>query len=368
MFADGTARAVVLSSGGVQKVAFGGTASFTVVGNVGEEFVFSGATASDTSVQAGGSAMVSSGGTTTGARLSGGFALVSSKPAAAPNATTVLAGGEQDVFGAASATVVSNGGLEVIEFAASASGAIVRNGGFQNVFGSAGGTVVSSGGFQYVYGGTASGTVLSGGSAHVASDVDVLGASIDGGTFEIVSGGADDSGVVGFTGPGTLKIDAGTPAVVVSGFHYGDSVDFAAIAPASSTVAPSGGNTVIDGVTFIGSFATAGPRALTLTQDAGSGTLVGIACFAAGTRIATETARLRYPVERLAVGEAGDHAHRGVRRRGAGDLDRPPPAGLPPASAATERVRVGAGSRARVRLPPAVSRFVAVAGSRRLHR
>ena len=242
---------------------------------------------------------MSSAGTTSDSVVSGGLETVLSSGAA--DATTVLAGGKLDVSGTATGTVVSNGGVEIVESGATATGAIVRTGGFENVFGSVGGTTVSSGGSQYVYAGSASGTTLSGGFEHVASGAAVQAVTVNGGSFEIVSGGADDSGAITFSGPGLVKIDAGTPFASISGFQYGDSVDFAAIAPASTTVTPNGGNTVIDGVTFAGSFVTAGPGALTVSPDAGSGTLISIACFAAGTRIATD--RGEVPVERLAVGD-----------------------------------------------------------------
>ena len=250
-------------------------------------------------VSHGGNQIVSSAGTTSRSMLSGGVETVSTSGAA--DATVVFAGGKLDVSGTATGTMVGNGGVEIVESGATAIGTMVSTGGFENVFGSAGGTTVGSGGSQYVYAGSASGTTLSGGFEHVAAGAEIAAIDIDGGSLEIVSGGAGDSGTIDFMGAGAVKIDAGTPAAAISGFQFGDSVDFAAISPASTTVTPSGGDTVIDGVTFAGSFATAGPGALTVTPDAGSGTLVAIARFAEGTRIATDRGEI--PVERLAVGE-----------------------------------------------------------------
>jgi hypothetical protein len=152
--------------------------------------------------------------------------------------------------------------------------------------------------------------------------------------------GAAGSGGIAFAGPASLVIGGFTPGNVVSGFAAGDSVDFQAIAPGQLVVTAGSGTTTIGGVSFSGAFGTGSANPLVLSSDGGGGTLVTLACFAAGTRIMTDTGEV--PVEALRVGDGlvgpgGRHRVVWIGRRRI-DLARHPM----PALAAPIRVRAHA--------------------------
>ncbi len=201
-------------------------------------------------------------------------------------------------------------------------------------------------------------TVSAGGTLKLASGALVSGAVIDGGLLEIASGGLA-SGTISFAGTGaggTLKLDANaTPGASVVGMQVGQSIDFAGLAFAGGGSAVLSGSvlSVTEGsTTDTLNFSTSGTPRFVLAQDAGSGTLVDIACYAAGTRIATP--RGEVPVESLAAGDAvlawQDGEWRPARVRWVGcstvDLARHPQ----PERAAPVRIRahaIGQGAPAR---------------------
>ena len=177
-----------------------------------------------------------------------------------------------------------------------------------------GGTATSptviDGGFAEVFGGgTAIGPTVSAGLQRIDADGSLAGATINGGTLELVAADSNDSGTVVFAGGGAVQVDTGIPGFVISGFHAGDSVDFRAVSPAATSITETLIGAAVNGVTFAG-IATSGPGAPHLNPDGAGGTLVTVACFAAGTSILTASGEttvesLRPGDHVVAVGPAG---------------------------------------------------------------
>jgi len=164
--------------------------------------------------------------------------------------------------------------------------------------GTAESATVNAGGAQFVNQiGSAISTRIDGGrmvvNAGGTAVTPLIGAS---GTLDLESGGIASGGIA-FAGAAGLLAITGTalPTAPISGFAPGDSIDLAGIAPGS---APSASLDAATQVLTIhaadGSFVLtlAGAAAGTLfdvTSDTGSGSLLTeLACFAAGTRIATD--------------------------------------------------------------------------------
>jgi autotransporter passenger strand-loop-strand repeat protein len=282
--AGGDAVGTVVSAGGLEQVSAGGVVSGTLVSFGGQEAV--GGTAVGTldlgtqAVIAGGSAIntvvlvgsetVGSGGVTSGSLVGSGFS---------DGIEIVEAGGlavSTTVGGAAGQLTVSSGGTSL--------GAVIAQGGYETVFGLASGSVIS-GGTEFVAGGVAAATVIAG-SGTLALEV---GSSAEGGIAFAGSGGALIVEAP-FLGAATM------PATPISGFAATDRIDLQGVTYTSAatarfaagvlTVSAGGAAYTLDlpdlpdGTTFA------------LQPDAGLGTLVlasDIPCFAAGTRIRTET-------------------------------------------------------------------------------
>jgi fibronectin-binding autotransporter adhesin len=133
--------------------------------------ISSGQTDTGDSVLAGGTLIVSSGGTISNTVVDGGSPANGSLASGIVDfggsavSTTIRNSGAQDVFGVASGSVVSSGGIEYVDSGGIVSGTTVSSGGGQYVFstGTAIGTMVK-GGAQLNVRGTTSNVVLSGGS------------------------------------------------------------------------------------------------------------------------------------------------------------------------------------------------------------
>jgi autotransporter passenger strand-loop-strand repeat protein len=304
----GTAVGTLAISGGYQRIFASGTASATVTSSGGYQVVSAAGTAIGTHAMGGGHVVVSAGGTATHAVVGSGGNEVVSSGGAASN-TTVSGGGFEFVSagGTASGTVVSSGGYQVVSSGGTASDTLVNDGGQEQVVlsGMDLDTTVNGGGFEYVSsGGTATGAVVNGGGHEIVSaGGSIVGATIEGGTLELLNADTSDVGAITFGAAGQLIIDAGTPANIISNFQLEDSVDFRAFDPSqtSASISVSGGSTQINGVEFAAIFPATGPGSLDLQPDGGGGTLVTLACFAAGTRILSDCGEL--PVERLRVGD-----------------------------------------------------------------
>jgi autotransporter passenger strand-loop-strand repeat protein len=115
---------------------------------------------------------------------------------ASRRSSAAVSSGTQYVFGLAIATTVSSGGLQVVESAASATGATVSSGGQDYIVsgGLASGASVFSRGIETVFG-TASGTTLSGGVQYDYA-VAAGGTAVGSGAEQIVEAGAVASGLI----------------------------------------------------------------------------------------------------------------------------------------------------------------------------
>jgi hypothetical protein len=188
---------------------------------------------------------------------------------------------------------------------------------------SAGGTIFVSGIGGSELADTIAGTVIIGSGATTSGSTVLAGgmlvvsaAGTDNGTTDsgtlIIKNGAVVSGTLGFAGSGaTIELD-GTSAVTIGGFDpaAGETIFLSALPfSTGATVSNLGSALVVnDGAAsqtiYVSGLATG--AAPVLTDDAGS---LAIACYAAGTRIAT--ARGAVPVEQIAVGEMLMRAHGG---------------------------------------------------------
>jgi autotransporter passenger strand-loop-strand repeat protein len=210
---------------------------------------------------------------------------------ASASGTQVNSGGVQQVYstGVASGTILNSGGQEVV-FAGGVASATTLNGGTEGLMGSAFGTIINSGGHEYVSSGAldSGAHVNSGGFEIVNSGGTASAAIISGGTLEVMSGGSTGASAVTFavSGGGILQLDHSQSfAGTVAGFGKPDFLDLRDIAFTSATTlafteAPgntSGTLTVSDGthtanITLLGQYVTA---QFTKASDGAGGTLVG---------------------------------------------------------------------------------------------
>jgi autotransporter passenger strand-loop-strand repeat protein len=160
-----------------------GLAVSTTVNGGAQEIVLSAGTASVITILSGGSETISAGGTDFGAEISGGEQDVYGNASA-----TVDSGGYQYVGsgGTASDAVIYAAGDQEVDVGATAIGATL-SGGEQDVYGSASGTTVDSGGYQYVgSSGTASDAVIyAAGNQDVDGFATAIGATLSGGEQDV---------------------------------------------------------------------------------------------------------------------------------------------------------------------------------------
>jgi autotransporter passenger strand-loop-strand repeat protein len=318
-----------VSAGGTLDVNGGGTASGTTV--YGSASVASGGTAFRVGVGTSGTLTVSGSAAYASAiTISRGFGAVDgggSIDAAMVGAgaellvdtggtgfgTRVGAGGTQEVVGGvATSSYIGIGGSDLLEGDGLESAATIA-GGVQTLdfLGVGLDETVEAGGTIVVASlGIASGAnVYFSGLVSVQAGGSAVAPTIDGGGLMLASGATVEGGIVFAASRGTLDI-AGTtlPGTVISGFAAGDSIDLTDIAPGNAPVATydsahrvltidAGG--IVTALDLAGDYTSTG---FSLTGDGASGSLVTVACFAAGTRIATTGGEV--PVERLSVGDS----------------------------------------------------------------
>ncbi len=247
----------VTSAGGVVTVS-AGTSHFTVhlapSGLAGGTFHLKPDGNEDTTTGAGGTvighdqfASIASGQTSTNISVGDAHVQIVQSDATALG-MTVANGGEQDVFGTASGTVLNGTevvygrdsgarigffGLQYIYSGGTATGATVSGGlAEQEAYGTASGTTVLAGGALFVgaKGSSVNAVIGNGGTERVASGGSAIGTTISGsGVMEAVDGGVLGSGTsLTFAGTGgTLQVDDTTmPTAVISGFAPGDTLAF----------------------------------------------------------------------------------------------------------------------------------------------
>ncbi|MCS3728453.1 beta strand repeat-containing protein [Bradyrhizobium betae] len=286
---DGKAYGALVQAGGTQTVRFqgsatdtvlygtqsvGGEATRTIVKAGGAQTVLAGSHAYSTVIEASGSqitagsdhdsivygtqyvtghtwnATIGAGGvqydygTSTGAIVqSGGVHHVYQGGA---DATTVAAGGYQDVYhasvtftvlngeqqvldgGFAGSTVVNAGGRQYVGSGGSTYGSTIAVGGFQYVdVGAIDNNAVINGGWQYVAGSTSSASVGGRGELDVAAGATATNSHLDGGTEHVYAGGTAQN--VDFSGSAgsTLVLDAPAGlAGTIANFGGDDYIDF----------------------------------------------------------------------------------------------------------------------------------------------
>jgi len=230
--------------------------------------VFFGGTASDTMVSSGGIALVESGGSASLTVVGSGGYLV------------VLPGGSQT---AATGTIVSAGvvrvqpGSGVTIYGPVARDVVVDSGATECVLsgGTASFTMVSSGGDDAVYaGGTATGTVVSSGGYEVVSSGGVaIGTTVSNGGYEVVSsGGAAISTTVNSDGRQAVSYSGATTGTTVSSGGY-EVVSYAGTT--SFTTVSSGGYEVV----------SYGGSAISTTVDSDGEEVVSYRGTASGTTV-----------------------------------------------------------------------------------
>ena len=281
----GSATATTLSWGGGLYIVNGGVASDTTVLSGGAEYVDGGQSIS-AAISAGGSQIISSGGAASAATVnSSGEQIIETGGSAL--FTTVQYGGLQVEFGTTSNAVILNGGFDFVEAGGIGISATINNGGYQYVYGTATNASISAGGTQTVEdAGAAYASLVNSGGTEIVSSGGTIGATtLAGGTLDLQFGGnfgpltLSDGGVVDLLGASPSEITSesdtgGTLSLVIGGTETFNLAipEFSSLADFSFTEAPS--NNALQ---------------------------ISIACFCAGTRIATPHGEV--PIEQLKIGD-----------------------------------------------------------------
>ncbi|RXT36746.1 hypothetical protein [Bradyrhizobium betae] len=177
IYAGGTAISTTLNAGSVQMnwgtehdtavtqgasdYVYGVATGSTIAGR---QMIGAGGTASATTIAAGGEQDIYIGGTATGTAIQGGLQAVYGGTA---DQTVIGSGGVQTVQGTALHTTVNDGGEQRVHVGGTAIGTTLNAGGVQVDWGNASGTTID-GGVQYVWG-TASDTTIASGEQHVGA-------------------------------------------------------------------------------------------------------------------------------------------------------------------------------------------------------
>ncbi|MCB8874036.1 Hint domain-containing protein [Acidisoma silvae] len=315
----GVAEATVIASGGVQVVSQGAFAQADIVGSGGVAEVAAYGQVSGTTVSSGGYLLVSGGGTATNTTVESGGVLIVVSSGGAVSTTlsggTVLSsgivfhqsGGGYTELGQTQTGTTIAGEASAFVLADATVSATVVSGGLV-VWGQSFDTQVLAGGVEVVNG-IASATVVTGGDQVVSSGGVAIGTVIGtSGLMAIESGGSAAGAIVFSGGAAVLEIGGqAMPTVAISGFAAGDEIELANVAysSAGSVTLGSGGiltvseNNSAYNVQLAGDYA--GASFTLLSGNAGSATIVTLACFAAGTMIATPDGDRR--VEQLVAGD-----------------------------------------------------------------
>ena len=311
----------VVGDGEVLSITSGQISSYVTVDAGGFALVSSGGLLSDSLVNNGGTLDVEVGAIAAITVASGGFAVLDgfSGHSGMASGVTVEPGGTLAGDGVFVSTAVDGG--RFVPGGVSAVSTTVNSGGVDDEEGLGLLTIVNSGGSLVLTPNSigqkvqAVSTTLRGGGESVEILGTVTDTTIDGGLLLLGApeypGAISATGAIAFgAGAGTLAIDtAVVDAATISGFAAGDSIDVLNLAPgADPTAAVNSANQLVvsaGGTTYeLGFAAGYGGTRFQVTSDTGSGSLVSIACFAAGTSIATDRGDL--PVEALVP---GDHVH-----------------------------------------------------------
>jgi Hint domain len=322
------------TSGTTSTISGGVTSSGVVVSGGIVLDVLSGGTITGTTILAGGSARIEFGGVDSGSTISSGGV----ETVLGSASFDQVRGTQLDSASVVSATVFA-GGSETVALGATDTGSTISSGGNETVLGSANldqvfgtqlvsaataivsnETVFNGGTIELFLAGVTANdlTAASGGVIAINGHAIANNTILDGGsTLLLESPKATISGTLTFSGPATVEETATVSAgfgdlAVISGFAPGDVIDFSSAtavggagSAATFSTTTSAGDTIVtvSGGGSVQTFTFAGTSigaSLSLVADGNGGEEI-VACFAEGTRIATNSGLV--PVECLAMGD-----------------------------------------------------------------